>query len=680
MEHHLKTFNDFPRKGVAFKDISPLLANVDARTQALEKLEAEVGQAYQDIDLIAGIDARGFIVASFLAERWKKPMVMIRKPNKLPDMDTVSYTLEYGTNTLGVLRDAIPRGSKVLIADDLLATGGSAKAAVELVERHGSVAGLVFLVEMCELQGRQRLQYPVYSAIQINPSTNTMPWASRLVPHRPTTRPRKTEPIQTLMMYHPTMAGLAQNMLARTRGSVRQSVVHWEYFADGWPNITFEPLDTLQDKDVVFLMNVSTKELFVEQQALLVALPRQFIRSLTIVVPYLAPSTHERVDQEGVLATVEPVLKMISCPLPMTKTGPPMLLVYDIHALQIRFYPTDSVRLKLVTAMPLLKQHIDPLTCTIVFPDDGARKRFHHDFDLYRVVVCNKVRDGDARVIRMTDKYNWPVDHQQAERALDHAVIVDDLVQTGGTIRECAKMLKQHGFKKVSAYTTHAVFPNRGHLKFVDDDCVDHFYVTNSNVGVAKALQPYSKFTVLDLSDSLCKELGWEVSATPEVNVYLASTNDNKLECIRMSCSAPHNLFGVRGCKSSVNEQPLSKEETERGARNRLQELVSTCPDSGIYLAVESGIFGGYDQACIVGCNSTNKDNVRLVWGDPVKVPAHLVRYIPQDGKITFGSTVERLMGWKRGCWHQYVDPARRSRAQLMQGAMQTLLQDLCEN
>ena len=132
-------------------------------------------------------------------------------------------------------------------------------------------------------------------------------------------------------------------------------------------------------------MNISRKEIFAEQLALLVALPRQLINSLTIVVPYLGPATHERVDFSGMLATVEPILKILSSSIPPTRTGPPILRIFDIHALQIRFYPTDQITMKLMSAIPILKEYMRmyKVKPTIVFPDAGAYKRFKFMFDEY---------------------------------------------------------------------------------------------------------------------------------------------------------------------------------------------------------------------------------------------------------------------------------------------------------
>lgn len=148
---------DFPSPGILFKDITPLLRDPEAFTAALDAMkEPWTGS---EIDLVAAIESRGFIFGTGLAERLNCGLVPVRKPGKLP-FSTVSweYDLEYGTDTLQIHTDAIPSGSRVLIVDDVLATGGTAAAAANLVrEVGGTVAGISVLIELDPLGGRNRL-------------------------------------------------------------------------------------------------------------------------------------------------------------------------------------------------------------------------------------------------------------------------------------------------------------------------------------------------------------------------------------------------------------------------------------------------------------------------------------------------------------------------------------------
>jgi adenine phosphoribosyltransferase len=157
---------DFPKPGILFYDITTLLK--DAR--ALSSIADELTAFYQEqrIAKVIGIESRGFIFGGILANRLNAGFVPVRKPGKLPaDSFEVSYSLEYGSNSLAVHRDAITVGERVLIVDDLLATGGTAAATVSLVRQlGGEIAGLEFLVELRGLNGREKLiGYPIRSTI-----------------------------------------------------------------------------------------------------------------------------------------------------------------------------------------------------------------------------------------------------------------------------------------------------------------------------------------------------------------------------------------------------------------------------------------------------------------------------------------------------------------------------------
>jgi len=159
---------DFPVKGILFKDITTLVRDPEAFQEAVDALLDHCVE--QEIDLVAAIEARGFIFGAPLAYELAAGFVPIRKPGKLPaEKVSVSYTLEYGTNTLEMHSDAVEPGQKVLIVDDLLATGGSAKAAAELIEGlGGEVVGIIFLIELGFLNGAEKLEgYDVFSLLRV---------------------------------------------------------------------------------------------------------------------------------------------------------------------------------------------------------------------------------------------------------------------------------------------------------------------------------------------------------------------------------------------------------------------------------------------------------------------------------------------------------------------------------
>jgi adenine phosphoribosyltransferase len=163
----IRSIPDFPVKGILFRDITTLVRDGEALQEVIDTLVERYSGS--DVEVVAAVEARGWIFGAPLAYELGAGFVPIRKPSKLPAQTiSVSYSLEYGTNTLEMHKDAITPGTRVLLVDDLLATGGSAKAATQLIETlGGKVVGVAFLIELVDLHGRDALKdYDVYSMIQ----------------------------------------------------------------------------------------------------------------------------------------------------------------------------------------------------------------------------------------------------------------------------------------------------------------------------------------------------------------------------------------------------------------------------------------------------------------------------------------------------------------------------------
>ena len=168
MEAYIRDVPDFPKKGIVFKDITPLLGNARALAHTVEQLVEPFTDA--GVEMVVGIESRGFIFGSLVAQRLGVGFVPVRKLGKLP-WKTVqaSYDLEYGRDSVEMHVDAISPGQKVLVVDDLVATGGTVQATCQLVERlGGSIAGLTFVIELSFLNARKRLApYRIHSLIQV---------------------------------------------------------------------------------------------------------------------------------------------------------------------------------------------------------------------------------------------------------------------------------------------------------------------------------------------------------------------------------------------------------------------------------------------------------------------------------------------------------------------------------
>lgn len=162
LKKYVATVENYPKEGIIFRDITPLMNNGEAFKYATDKIMDFAKE--HNVELVVGPEARGFIFGCPVSYALGIGFVPVRKPGKLPrEVIEYSYDLEYGSNTLCLHKDAIKQGQRVLIVDDLLATGGTVEAAVKLVEKLGGVvAGLAFLIELDDLKGREKLKdYPI---------------------------------------------------------------------------------------------------------------------------------------------------------------------------------------------------------------------------------------------------------------------------------------------------------------------------------------------------------------------------------------------------------------------------------------------------------------------------------------------------------------------------------------
>ncbi|KAI3719729.1 hypothetical protein L6452_20631 [Arctium lappa] len=309
---------------------------------------------------------------------------------------------------------------------------------------------------------------------------------------------------QVLLFYCVEAEELAHKIYAQSDLIQLQSI-NWRSFDDGFPNLFINNAQEIRGQHVAFLASFSSPAVIFEQLSVIFALPRLFVASFTLVLPFFPTGSFERMEEEGDVATAFTMARILSN-IPVSRGGPTSLVIYDIHALQERFYFGDHVLPCFETGMPLLKQRLHQLpdadNVVIAFPDDGAWKRFHKQLDHFPTVVCAKVREGDKRIVRL----------KEGDCAGRHVVIVDDLVQSGGTLIECQKVLAAHGATKVSAYVTHAVFPKKSWGRFVHTDensnkGFAHFWITDSCPMTVKDIANRAPFEVLSLAGSIADAL-----------------------------------------------------------------------------------------------------------------------------------------------------------------------------
>jgi ribose-phosphate pyrophosphokinase len=281
---------------------------------------------------------------------------------------------------------------------------------------------------------------------------------------------------------------------------IRAGDVSWNSFEDGFPNIMIEKVDKLRNRHCLFLADFLNPADMFHQLSLIYSLPAYWAKSLTVILPYFPTGTMERVDYEGQIATAKTLARMLSA-IPLCASGPTRLMIFDIHALQERFYFGENIIPILESATHLIVNRIHEAhlndKITIAFPDEGAQKRFGNRFPHFEQVICTKVRtSAEGRKITI----------KEGDVTGRHCFIIDDLVKTGGTLIQCKNALMEAGATAVSAFVTHAVFPQESWKKFLaepEEKRFKNFYVTDSCPTVSKIIDGKGPFKVLSIADSI---------------------------------------------------------------------------------------------------------------------------------------------------------------------------------
>ncbi|NCC24239.1 MAG: hypothetical protein EOM25_03420 [Deltaproteobacteria bacterium] len=294
-------------------------------------------------------------------------------------------------------------------------------------------------------------------------------------------------------LFHcPSMNDLAKRIQALHPEDIRLGSVKWAYFRDGFPNLKIENAAALRNGHVVFLATLTEPAELFAQLAVIFELPRYAVRSFKLILPYFPTGTMERVEEEGEIATAATLARLLS-DIPLTMSGPAQIVIFDIHALQERFYFSNRVIPRLESAVPRLKRRIEDLPdLAIAFPDQGAWKRFGRMFPEYPQIVCLKARHGDQRGVIV--KEGEPQDR--------HVVIVDDLIMSGGTLVECKNALLTAGASRVSAFATHGVFPDESWHR-LENQGFETIWITDSCPMQAARISGRLPFEILSLDEDL---------------------------------------------------------------------------------------------------------------------------------------------------------------------------------
>jgi adenine phosphoribosyltransferase len=646
---------NFPKEGVTFHNINPLLKDPKLMGYVETFIIQILSKERDNFDIIAGAESRGFFFAH-IAQKLNKGFTMVRKDGKLPSADKIQGTTEYSNISL-CIEGNLFNNERILFIDDLLATGGSFLAVKDLFENIGcQVYGGFFLIDLIDIQRKEGINnYKIFKLLsRTSTSQDFLPKdvVQLLTPVRYYPFDINRPNAKFIVFSGPSMERLAES-IAHCH-NFREGLIKRQKFPDTALDVTMEEGEYLEDKDVIYLLSTTKEEDFFTQLSELSILPKYGIHSLHIFIPYFKYGTMERVGKRNVIATAETYAHILSSSIPMTKTGPAIIHTLEPHTLIERFY------YKNVYVRPhTIVNDIITEDMTLCYPDDGAAKRYTEYFPDNPYVVCSKKRDGDKRYITISQCVNV--------REKKKITIIDDLVQTGSTLLECAKVLKAEGFEEVEVFVTHAVFPNNAHLRFINSD-ISHVTVTNSNPEVADKLRKIDMFKVIDIAPFIIEKVyKGPVGFLPLYKIYVASENECKLSAVYRAFFTIFSHIKVYGINvpSSVSEHPVNG-ETRIGCRNRLKHLEDIVEDKNAFLiSIENGMFNEnnivVDQCCVM-----IKYKVE-VWENPIMYPTQITD-LDLIQESNNGTSLCTLIKNRYRCkdWHKKFPPYQTREEQII--------------
>lgn len=274
--------------------------------------------------------------------------------------------------------------------------------------------------------------------------------------------------------------------IVKNNSSLVRGKVQFKDFPDWLPNtFLYDVEKTIEHKEVTYICDFSNPKSFFKQYDIMNTVLENCADKLRIIMPFF-PWQKDRVDIRWEAITAKNIATILSS-LPSWRTGKTSLHTFDMHALQVKwFFNLDKINVEMHTLMYAIREKIDT-ACTIIFPDDGAKKRFSQYFEWYDVVTCSKERKWDERII----KIEWDVKGKDT-------IIIDDLAQTGNTTIKTAHTLKEQWAKSVKGYVSHGVNPWNSHKKLAQE--LDEYIVTDSIPYNRERWEDTPKMTVLSIA------------------------------------------------------------------------------------------------------------------------------------------------------------------------------------
>lgn len=295
---------------------------------------------------------------------------------------------------------------------------------------------------------------------------------------------------------HPNFSSLSDTLVKNNPETLQQGHTDIGNFADGWPNIMIHDVkETMEHKDVTYIADFSEPRNFFSNYAIIRSLVDYYADKVRVIAPYFPVGTMERISKKWEVATARYFADLLSH-IPPGRQEKTSIHTFDIHALVERFlFDPFKVNAELHTTLSLLD--VSPET-VIAFPDDGAAKRFNEAFPENARIICAKVRDGVERIITIKE---WdPRDRD--------ILLIDDLIQTGWTLREAAHMLRKKWAKSVRAFAPHGVFPDQAHQELCKH--LDELITTDSIPANDERAQEVPNLRVISIAPLVEKILNGE--------------------------------------------------------------------------------------------------------------------------------------------------------------------------
>ncbi len=621
---------DYPIKGVNFSDLSSVFGHPSLAALAkiaTDALHIEKGQ------VVLGVPTRGVIWSTVLANAAGVPAFFLQKtgvgtalPGTIPftSASTV-YSGDKETKFLISPNDLerLKEADIVWVADDVCESGKTLASIQDALAAHCKNVRLIPLLTF----GPHRHMYSLleylegvtYPGIRIFGGVPERLFNLRGGPTTTLMGPRVYGP--------PSMTPLILEYASYHGFHVGD--INWSTFDGGMANVSF----SVPDRDIVFIYDAYLGTTL--QDGIVHALARNCLGHMSVIIPFLPTATMERVDKEGILATAQTSLFSLCASMPITAYGPVELIIYDIHQSGTRFYTTDSVRYK---GVQVLGDLVPESSDIIAFPDGGAYSRFKHLFRGFTLLVFAKTRQDGKRKICLSEQIG-PL--EVSGRTI---CIVDDLVRTGGTILETAKILRQMGASKVLTAFVHCDFDPGKTIPFAKSPLLDGIFTTNSSPKKSAALWSVRG----DEHVSVSGLFNGTSLSFPSKACILASSSETKLQAIGM------NYLGifVGAVPSGVSEQPIGSQEGKLGVQNRLS-FIRRLYEYHDAIAIESSIDDNHDVAH-VGIVENGKILIGQYQGPQVPLGIEI-------GPSTVGEQLQRLYNLpSKDAWIEYFGKISR--------------------